>query len=85
MKQWLAPLGIFITGQLILLVLFIFMPGVDSAVNQTATATANITATGNMWGWGWLMGSGTIRWLLYMFGELLVLFAAGMALYKSKT
>jgi len=83
MKQWLAPLWIFIGGNLILLVLFLFMPGIDSAVNSTAIATANVSST--FWGWSWVTSSGTVRFLLYAFFELCVLFSAGYALLKSKT
>jgi hypothetical protein len=82
-KSWAAPLGIFIVGQIILLVLFVFMPSIDSAVNSTAVATANVTST--FWGWGWLMTNGTVKFLLYGLGELVVMGLTFIALMKSKT
>jgi hypothetical protein len=83
MKKWAMPLGIFVSGQLVLLVLFIFMPSVDAAVNTTATATSAITPT--FWGWGWVMTNGVVRMLLYAFGELAVCALSFVALMKSPT
>jgi hypothetical protein len=83
MKKWAMPLWIFIGGQFILLVLFVFMPAIDNVQTSTAAATATVSST--FWGWGWLMTAGVVRWLLYAFGELIVMVVTGIALLKSRT
>lgn len=83
MKQWAMPMWIFLSGQVLLLVIWLFLPAADAAVNSTATATANVTAT--FWGWGWLMSNGVVKYLLYGITEMATLFFAGLALLKSRT
>jgi len=84
MKSWFAPLWIFIGGNLILLVFFLFMPGVDTSV-ATLSASVNATVKSTFWGFSWVTTSGVVRWLLYAGAELFILFGTGMALLKSKT
>lgn len=83
MKQWFAPLWIFIVGQAGLLFLLLFLPSVDSSVTNLASGTVAWGAIG--WGWTWLMTQGVVRWLIYIGYEFVVIFVAGKALLKSKS
>lgn len=83
MKNWALPLKVFVVGQLLLLIIFLFMPAVDLAVNSTAVQTAAMAPS--FWGWGWLMSAGVVRLLLYAVYELAILVATGLALLRSKT
>lgn len=77
MKQWLTPLGIFLGGQLILLVVTLFLPAVTTQVTTLASDTEDIA--GNFWGWSWLMTSGVVRWIIYIVWEGFILWATGKA------
>ncbi len=47
LKQWLAPLGVFVAGMLTLLVAQLFFPAIDNATgNLTANMTADLASKG---------------------------------------
>ncbi|MBU1173300.1 MAG: hypothetical protein KKD44_27350 [Proteobacteria bacterium] len=73
MKQFFAPLFIFVGGNLCLLIANLFMPAVDTVQAQLAADTAAVAGT--FWGWSWLMTSGVARWFLYLLIEGFILFA----------
>ena len=57
MSKYLKPLGVFVSGQIIMLVLFLFMPNIATAlVNLAAVPGASL----QLWGWDWLIPAGRI-------------------------
>jgi hypothetical protein len=82
MKKWFAPLTVFFAGQLVVLVFTLFLPSVDTSVVSLNATTANVS--GYVWGWDWLMANGTVRFMLFMFLEMLSVIAAAMVLLKQK-
>lgn len=81
MKEYLRPLGIFIGGNLLLLILWLFLPTIGNSATQLAADTAEHAST--FWGWAWVVSS--IKILIVIIGELGVLFAAGWAFLHSKS
>ncbi len=79
MKKFLAPLGIFVLGQLVLLVVFLFMPAIGNAADNLSAETAAIAST--FWGWTWVV-TGTQFWV-FLGLEGAVLFSAVVAFLKS--
>lgn len=70
MLSYLRPLGIFIGGNLLLLIMWLFLPAIGNAGTQLAASTAEHAST--FWGWSWVVSS--IKILVVVFGELLILF-----------
>jgi len=71
MKQFFLPLGIFITGMIMLLFSTLFYPNIDAATTQLNSETAAIQA--NYWGLTWVIGS--TRLLVFVLGLGCVLFS----------
>ena len=80
MKKFLAPLGVFVGGHIIFLIVLVFMAAIGTAGDSLQTATA---ATGTyIWGWSWIVG-GTRLWV-WLFFELFILFSTGVAFLKAR-
>lgn len=79
MSKYLAPLGVFIGGNLLLLILFIFLPSIGTAGN-TLAAHPNAST---FWGMTWLAGG--VKIIVFVLGELVVLGATFIAILKSKS
>ncbi len=60
MKKYLAPLGIFIGGQFLMLIVFLFFPALGQTGDQLAADTAAMAPT--FWGWAWVV-SGFRLWV----------------------
>ena len=75
MKRILSPLWIFITGQVILLLVLLLMPAIGDAGAQLEADTA--AAASAFWGWSW--ASGSVKLLVFLVFEGLILFATGKA------
>ena len=75
MVKYFLPLKIFVVGQLLMLGIFLFFPAIGIASNQLASATSEIAST--FWGWTWVVTS--VRLLIFLFGELTILFFTGKA------
>lgn len=82
MKNFLAPMGVFLGGQLVLLIALLFLPAVDTQVATLASDTEDIAE--NFWGWDWLMASGVVRWLIFVIWEGFVLWGTGKAFLATK-
>ncbi len=57
MRRYLQPLFCFISGQIIMLVLFLFFPYIGTAL---ATLSEVPGAALQLWGWDWLIPAGRI-------------------------
>jgi len=75
MKKYLAPLWVFITLNVLLLVAFLFMPAIGTAGEELAEATAETGAFA--WGWTWVVGS--VKLIVFLVFELLILFITAKA------
>lgn len=75
MTKYLAPLGVFVLGQVALLFVFVFMPMIGTASEQMVTDTAGMAST--FWLWTWV-GGGTKLWVFLVF-EFAVLFGTAKA------
>lgn len=82
-KSWLSPLIVFCVGELMMLVVFAFLPSYDSAISSVNTTTASTIRT-FAWGWSWLMSTGVMRWLLLTFCQALILFVTGWVFIQSR-
>lgn len=60
MKKYLVPLGVFVLGNLALLVAFALMSFIGTAGDNLATDTAGMAST--FWLWTWVVG-GTRLWV----------------------
>lgn len=81
MKKYFAPLGIFVVGNLLLLVSLLFFSVFGTSGDAIASAATD-TYGGVFWGLSWAAGS--MRFLVYIVMELLILFGAGMAFIRVK-
>lgn len=82
LKEWAAPLIIFVGGELFFLIFLLFVPTIDTQVAITANVTANITAT--FWGWGWLMTEGVARSIALVGYQVMLFIAVGLAFMRSR-
>jgi len=71
MKKYFAPLWVFVGGQVVLLIAFLFFPAIGDAGTQLASDTANVSST--FWGWTWVVGS--VKLIVFLVLEAFVLFA----------
>ncbi len=77
MSKYLHPLWVFAGGQILILVLFLFFPTIANAVAGLWTKTS----TAPFWGWNWVVNS--VRWLIVIISELLVLYNTARAFMDS--
>jgi len=81
MFQYLKPLLVFIGGNLLLLVLWLFLPSIGDAGTALSAATAAHAST--FWGWGWV--SSSIKIIVVVLGELVVLYGTFRAFLSAKS
>jgi hypothetical protein len=79
-KKFLAPLGIFIAGMVLLLVATVFNPAIGNAVATTQAQIGGKSAT--FWGLDWAMNSE--RLLIFIISIALVLLSIFTAWLKRK-
>lgn len=75
MTKYFRPLFLFFSLQLVLLIVFLFFPALGSAETQLVehtTAWANIG-----WGWTWIVGS--LRLIVVVLFEFVILFITARA------
>lgn len=75
MSKYFAPLGVFIGGQTFLLIGFLFWGALGDAGTQLAVDTADVAST--FWGWTWVVGS--VRLLVFLIVEGIILFSTAKA------
>lgn len=71
MKKYLAPLGIFAGGQILLLFAFLYLTPIGTAVDTLQADTAAVAST--FWNWTWLSGN-VVKFLIYIGLELFTLY-----------
>jgi hypothetical protein len=79
MKNYLMPLWIFVGGQFLILILWLFLSAIGTAGDTLATNEHIST----FWGMTWAAGS--IRFIVIIAGELIVTIAALIAFLHAKT
>lgn len=80
MSKYLRPLWIFIGGNFLLLILWLFLPAIGIAGDTLAAATTDKAST--FWGWSWV--SNSVKLLVVIPGELLVLYMAARAFLSDR-
>lgn len=80
MKKYFAPLGIFVMGQLCLLLIYLFFPALGQAGTDLATNVPD--ASGVIWGWDWITGS--VRLIIVVILELVILYGVARAFLAAK-
>jgi hypothetical protein len=81
-KNWAAPLGVWIFGELLFLIFLVVSSVFNTQVAITAAQTSNVTST--FWGWGWLMTPGIARSIAITGYQLMLLVFVYIAFMKSK-
>lgn len=84
MRKYMVPLWVFVSGQILLLVVALLMPSVDSAATTLASDTAAVDAFAGTW-WTWLMSAGVVRLLVYLFIEAAIFWATFKAFLAVRT
>lgn len=80
MKKYLAPLGVFCGGELLFLIVLLFMPAIGATGEQLAADTAAMAST--FWGWTWAVGGIKLWvWLGFQAG---IIFSTAMAFIRTK-
>lgn len=82
MTKYLLPIWIFVFGQIIALLCFLFLGTIGSAAEQLATDTAGIA--GSFWNWSWVSNPNVVKFIVFLFVELITLFATAKAFLKVK-
>jgi uncharacterized integral membrane protein len=78
MTKYLAPLGVFLGGNVLLLILMLYFPAIKTASTQLAADTAAVASV--FWGWTWVVSS--VRLLVFVIAELTILFVTAKAFLK---
>jgi hypothetical protein len=78
MTKYLAPLGVFLGGNALLLVLMLFFPAIKTSTTQLAADTAGVASV--FWGWTWVVSSA--RLLIFIIAELAILYVTAKAFMK---
>ena len=82
MTKYLAPLGIFIGGNILVLVIYLILPTVGNIVDADVAGAGDYS--GVFWQWG-LISSGTfVKFLVMFIAEMLILFATAKAFLKTR-
>ncbi len=71
MLKYFDPLKVFLAGNFLLLMLFLFFSTFGNAADQLAADTANMSDT--FWAWGWAVSN--VRLWIYIGAELAILYA----------
>lgn len=76
MKKYLAPLGVFATGQIFLLFAFLFLSHIGTRVDAMQTET--VAFSSNFWNFTWLTGT-VVQFIIYIGIELATLYVTAKA------
>lgn len=77
MRKYMAPLGVFVGGQLLLLIVFLFLSTIGSVADTMATEAASASTWA--WGFDWWSDSSVVKMLVVVIVEILTLWAATKA------
>jgi len=80
MTKYLAPLVVFVMGNLILLVVFLLLPIVGTAGVNLASETEGMAST--FWNWTWVVGN--VKLLVFLVFNACVLYATARAFLKAR-
>ena len=80
MGKYLVPLYVFLGGQLVALFCFLFLGAIGTATEQLAADTAAIS--GVFWNWSWVSNPNVVKFLIFLFIELLTLYLTARAFMK---
>ena len=80
MSKYLAPLGVFIGGNLLLLIVWLFLPNIGESGTELAEHVGQYG--GLFWGMSW--AAGAVKLFVVVLGEGLVLFATFRAFLSAK-
>ncbi len=80
MIKYFRPLGVFVGGHLLLLIVWLFLLAVGDAGTQLAADTAAAAST--FWGWTWVVGS--VKLIVFFVFEALILFATAKAFLATR-
>lgn len=80
MGKYLLPLWVFLGGQFIMLFCLLFLNSIGTAADQLATDTAAMAPT--FWNWSWVSSGNTVKFLVLIFLELVILFATAKAFLR---
>lgn len=75
MKKYLYPLWVFVGGNLIGLILFLFLGAISSAASDLETATAGIAST--FWLWSWVVAN--VKFIVWFGVVMATLYATAKA------
>lgn len=80
MKKYLTPLWVFIGGQIIALICFLFLGTIGSAAEQLAADTESMAST--FWNWTWVSNPNVVKFTVFLLVELITLYATAKAFLK---
>lgn len=80
MGKYFLPLWVFVGGQVVALLVFLFLNAIGTAADQLAADTAEMAPV--FWNWAWVSSGTTVKFLVFIFIELLVLYATAKAFLK---
>lgn len=81
MKKYFFPLWVFVGCNFAILVFFLYLSSIGTAVDTMQTDTAAIAS--NFWNWTWLSGN-VVKFMLVIMLELLALYATAKAFLAVK-
>ncbi len=81
-KQFFAPLGVFVLGMCFILAMWIVWPAADTSIVALSANTSSIAS--NYWGWSWLMSTGVVQYIAFAIAFLCVCFATGVTFLLNK-
>jgi len=80
MTKYLAPLGVFCFGMIVILVLFLFLGTIGDAADQLAADSAGMAST--FWNWVWVAQGTTVKFIVFISAILLTLYATAKAFLR---
>ena len=80
MGKYLAPLGIFVFGMLVALVIFLFLGTIGDTTDQLAVDTAAMAPV--FWGWSWIAQGTVVKFIVFIVVILLTLYATAKAFLR---
>ena len=80
MGKYIRPLTIFVGGQIVMLLVLLFLPAIGVAGDDLAAETAHWATIG--WGWEWV--SNSTRLIVFVTLELTILFLTAKAFLSAR-
>ena len=73
MLKYMFPLWVFVGGQFVLLILFLFLGAIGDTADKLAVDTAEMAPY--FWNWAWVSQGTTVKFIVFILLELMVLYA----------